>query len=158
MWTIDEVKVELNKLCAADGLPEMTIPVYANKRFTRTLGRVRAKYNHPVQIDFSQDLLDHGTDNDVILDDNRAVTSTQTSCTSADFAGDIQKIFVPFGAVSLIVHSFKNLLTKISATRASTGYGGTCIEVGKNFRQPLGGFFFQYNRRASSVVCFSSTS
>ena len=37
----------------------------------------------------------------------------------------------------------KYFLTKISATIASTGSGGTCIEVGKSFRQPLGGFFFQ---------------
>ena len=68
MWTIERVKDELNKLCVADGLPEITIPVSANARLTRTLGRVKflEKSCTPVGIDFSQRLLDNGTDRDLI--------------------------------------------------------------------------------------------
>jgi len=67
MWTIEQVKDELNRLCAADGLPELTIPVRANARLTRTLGRVRYMGDTclPLDIEFAQRLLDNGTFYDV---------------------------------------------------------------------------------------------
>src|SRR5574344_148455 len=44
-----------------------------------------------------------------------------------------------------------------TATKSSTGTGGTCIDVGKNLRQPIGGCTFQYSFFANSVVRYSST-
>ena len=68
MWTIDRVKKELDHLRVADGLPKITIPVRANGRLSRTLGRVRF-YNdscEPIFIEFSKKLLEEGTDNDIM--------------------------------------------------------------------------------------------
>ena len=66
MWTIEKVRIELNNLREADHLPPITCPVRANKRLTATLGRVRYCGHRPEFIEFSQKLLDEGTDNDVI--------------------------------------------------------------------------------------------
>ena len=68
MWTIERVKMELNKLCAADGIPAISIPVEPNGRLTVTLGRVHFnRYNcMPTCIEFSRKLLNEGTDNDII--------------------------------------------------------------------------------------------
>ena len=68
MWTIDRVIDELNKLCAADNLPNVRVPVRTNSRLKTTLGRVRFMRDTclPVFIEFSQNLLNEGTDNDVM--------------------------------------------------------------------------------------------
>ena len=68
MWTIEQVKIELDKLRVADGLPVIQVPINANGRLTRTLGRVRfSRYScEPICIEFAQRLLDNGTDNDII--------------------------------------------------------------------------------------------
>ena len=68
MWTIERVIKELDNLRVADGLPAITCPISANARFTATLGRV--KHNRytckPISIEFSQKLLNEGSDNDII--------------------------------------------------------------------------------------------
>ena len=68
MWTIERVKDELNKLRVADGLPEIQVPVSANARLKRTLGKVKfARYScSPISIEFAQVLLDKGSDNDIM--------------------------------------------------------------------------------------------
>ena len=66
MWTIDRVKIELNKLCANDGLDAVRIPVKVNSRLSTTLGRVKYCNLRPTSIEFSAKLLENGTDNDVI--------------------------------------------------------------------------------------------
>lgn len=66
MWTIEQVRNELNNLRIADGLPEIKVPVKINPRLSRTLGRVRYTGLRPTSIEFSQDLLKDGTDNDII--------------------------------------------------------------------------------------------
>ena len=47
-------------------------------------------------------------------------------------------------------------VAKITATKSSTGTGGTCMVVGKRRRRPLGGWAFQYSFFACSVVRYSS--
>ena len=66
MWTIEQVKNELNKLREADQLPPITCPVTVNGRLTRSLGRVKFMCNFPTAIEFSRILLEEGTDNDII--------------------------------------------------------------------------------------------
>ena len=66
MWTIEQVKNELNKLREADQLPPITCPVTVNGRLTRSLGRVKFICNFPTAIEFSRILLEEGTDNDII--------------------------------------------------------------------------------------------
>lgn len=68
-WTIDRIKGELQKLCAADHIA-LDVPVNINSRITRTLGRVKYNYYngayYPTTIEFSQKFLVNGTDNDII--------------------------------------------------------------------------------------------
>lgn len=71
MWTIDRVIDELNKLAVADGLGRINVPITANSRLTTTLGRVKymgigKEFYIAKSIEFSQALLDTGTDNDII--------------------------------------------------------------------------------------------
>lgn len=71
MWTIDRVIDELNKLAAADGLGHIDIPVIVNARLTSTLGKVKyISIGHETyiakSIEFSKNLLETGTDNDII--------------------------------------------------------------------------------------------
>lgn len=70
MWTIDRVIGELNKLAAIDGIGHIDVPVAINARLTRTLGRVKyitiGDMYLAQGIEFSKDLLDNGTDNDII--------------------------------------------------------------------------------------------
>ena len=49
---------------------------------------------------------------------------------------------------------YRKPITK--AVKSSTGSGGNCIDVGIILRHPVGGLYFQYNLRASSVLCDSS--
>ena len=67
MWTIDQVIIKLNELAAADGIV-IDVPVSANGRLRTTLGRVRSYRSTclPISIEFSQKLLNEGTDNDII--------------------------------------------------------------------------------------------
>lgn len=68
-WTIDRIKGELQKLCAADHIV-LDVPVNINSRITRTLGRVKYNYYngayYPTAIEFSQKFLVNSTDNDII--------------------------------------------------------------------------------------------
>ena len=71
MWTIDRVIDELNKLAAADGLGHIDVPVTVNARLTTTLGRVKYigighKTYVAKSIEFSKNLLETGTDNDIM--------------------------------------------------------------------------------------------
>lgn len=71
MWTIEKVREELDKLAAADGLGYIKVPVTVNSRLTATLGRVKYmglgnKTYIAKSIEFSKELLETGTDNDVM--------------------------------------------------------------------------------------------
>lgn len=71
MWTIEKVIDELNKLAAADGLGYIQVPVTVNPRLTATLGRVKYmglgnKTYIAKAIEFSKNLLETGTDNDIM--------------------------------------------------------------------------------------------
>lgn len=71
MWTIDRVIDELNKLAEADGLGYINVPITANSRLSTTLGRVKymcigKELYVAKSIEFSQALLNTGTDNDII--------------------------------------------------------------------------------------------
>lgn len=71
MWTIDKVIDELNKLAITDGLGHVNVPITANSRLTTTLGRVKymcigKELYIAKSIEFSQKLLETGTDNDII--------------------------------------------------------------------------------------------
>ena len=70
MWTIERVKNELEKLCAADHLV-LDVPVEINGRLTRAMGRV--KYNErsdgfmlPTKIEFARNLLQGASDEDIL--------------------------------------------------------------------------------------------
>ena len=67
MWTIERVRKELDTLAKADGIT-IDVPVSANGRLRTTLGRVRSYRSTclPISIEFSQKLLNEGTDNDIL--------------------------------------------------------------------------------------------
>ena len=70
MFTIEKIRSELNKLCMADGLNEITVPIEINGRLTRAMGRVKYElFCHtytPVKIEFSRNLIENASDEDIL--------------------------------------------------------------------------------------------
>jgi predicted SprT family Zn-dependent metalloprotease len=68
-WTIDRIKEELQKLCAADHIT-LDVPVSINGRLTRVMGRVGFKVISdiyvPKCIEFSRNLIENASDEDII--------------------------------------------------------------------------------------------
>ena len=69
MWTIDRIKRELQKLCAADHII-LDVPVSINGRLTRAMGRVCYEVISdiyvPKRIEFSRNLIENASDEDII--------------------------------------------------------------------------------------------
>jgi predicted SprT family Zn-dependent metalloprotease len=69
MFTLEDIKKELNKLSAMVG-DEFDIPVALNGRLTRTLGRVHSECTngvwYPVRMEFSKQFLETSTEECVI--------------------------------------------------------------------------------------------
>ena len=69
MWTIDRIKGELQKLCAADHII-LDVPVSINGRLTRAMGRVIYEVINdiyvPKRIEFSRNLIENASDEDII--------------------------------------------------------------------------------------------
>lgn len=69
MWTIDRIKGELQKLCAADHII-LDVPVSINGRLTRAMGRVCYEVISdiyvPKRIEFSRNLIENASDEDIL--------------------------------------------------------------------------------------------
>ena len=70
MWTIERVKNELEKLCAADHIV-LDIPVEINSRLTRAMGRVKYVVASedvylPTKIEFARNLIENASDEDIL--------------------------------------------------------------------------------------------
>lgn len=70
MWTIERVKNELEKLCAADHIT-LDVPVEINGRLTRAMGRVKyivasEDVYLPTKIEFARNLIENTSDEDIL--------------------------------------------------------------------------------------------
>lgn len=70
MWTIERVKNELEKLCAADHIT-LDVPVEINGRLTRAMGRVKFIVANvdvylPTKIEFARNLVENASDEDIL--------------------------------------------------------------------------------------------
>ena len=71
MFTIERVRVELNKLSQKDGIGDIIVPVEINGRLTRAMGRVKFEKDSydvctPMKIEFSRKLLENASEEDIM--------------------------------------------------------------------------------------------